>query len=302
MAAVETQGDRILTQFSHFDQNGDGSIDRQELLTILQGFDPVKWTDERVDGILVEADLKKDGVIHYKEFVAWVSKDGKDQADFLKAADVLAPEAIEGLVRSLSNHSATSGKGDLVGALEALHQVPWEKKEPAVATLLKILQNTAKDPSNPKFRRLKTTNAVLQAKVFAVPGCAELLMASGFEVDGDDLVLPDGVDVSWVVEELGGFGNKELLDQRRAERDAKIEAAKAEEAKGKALKGHNLGGSPEDRKRLLEKIEYDRQERLKRDELAAEGYHEQVFIPAEKNGGDVPGFKSIGVDLDKGGG
>jgi len=299
MAAAETEGDRILAQFMHFDQNADGKIDRGELLTILQGFDADKWTPERVDGIITAADLNKDGAIQYEEFLIWASKEGADQADFLKAADRVPPEAIDSLVRTLSAHSTSSGKDDLVPALEELHKVPWEQKEPAIATLTKILANTVKDPSNPKFRRLRRANPTLQTKIFSVPGCAELLMAAGFEVEGDELVLPEGVDVAWILDELKSFGSQELMEHARAERDARIAAAKAEDAKASELKGRVTGGSAEDRKRLLQQLEYDRQEREMREKLAAEGYREEVGIPAEKKGSAVKRFADIGVDLNK---
>lgn len=296
--AAETQADRILAQFKFYDVNGDGIIDRSELQTILQGYDSSKWTTEKVDAILAAADLNKDQCISYDEFVAFVSNSGDDQAEFLKAAEKVPDAAIVSLVRSVSQVSEASGKGDLTPALEELANVPWEKKEPAIGLMLKLLRNIVNDPTNPKFRRLKRSNAKLQEVVFSVPGCAELLMASGFEPEGEELVLPEGVDVKWILDELDSFGKQELMDKMRAERDAKIAAAKAEAEKAKDLKGHIHGGS-DDRKALLEKIEYDRQERVAREKLAAEGFREEVAIPAEKAGGGVTRFSDVGVDLNK---
>lgn len=302
--AGETEGDRLLSLFRSFDQNGDGKIDRSELKNALQQtFGASKWPDDRIDRVLTDADMNKDSAIQYEEFVTWVSKGGDDQAEFLKAAEILTPQAIDGLVRSISNISHQSGMHDLVAPLEELHAVPWETKEPAIALLLKLLQNILKDVANPKFRRLKLTNATLSAKVFSVPGCKELLLGAGFEQEGEELVLPEGVDIQWVVDDLTSFGSKELMDHQRAERDARIAAARVEEAKAKALKGHAGGGGDEERKRLLELAAYDKQERAAREKLLAEGYREEVPIAGEKTGAAVTRYGDIGVDLNaKGGG
>jgi len=289
--------------FRAFDQNGDGEIDKTELLNILQSFDSDKWTSERVDAILKSADLNKDGVLQYEEFVNYLEKDpeGEFSKDAAKVKPI-PPEAIVELVRQASTMSEEAGKPDLLGPLQALQEMPWEKKEPAISLMLKLLQNVAKNPGVEKYRHLKRTNPTLQQKIFSVPGCAELLMAAGFEPESDEeLVLPESADIQWVIDQLTEFGNEELMAQRRAERDARIAAAKAEETKAKELKGM-ARSSDADRKALLEKIEYDRQEREAREKLAAEGFREKVSIPAEKGGGDVTRFSDIGVDLNRGGG
>eukprot|EP00930_Biecheleria_cincta_P101250 TRINITY_DN92880_c0_g1_i1.p1 TRINITY_DN92880_c0_g1~~TRINITY_DN92880_c0_g1_i1.p1 ORF type:complete len:307 (-),score=89.66 TRINITY_DN92880_c0_g1_i1:159-1079(-) len=295
--------DQILAQFRVFDQNGDGAIDKTELLNVLQSFDKDLWTNERVDATLKAADLNKDGVLQYEEFMKYLEKD--PEGEFSKVAAKVTPipaEAIVELVRQASTTSIETGKPDLLGALQALQEMPWEKKEPAISLMLKLLQNVAKNPGVEKYRHLKRTNATLQQKIFSVSGCAELLMAAGFEPQGDEeLVLPEGADIQWVIDQLTEFGNEELMAQRRAERDARIAAVKAEEAKGKELKGM-AKSSDADRKALLEKIEYDRQEREAREKLAAEGFREKVSIPAEKGGGDVTRFADIGVDVNRGGG
>ena len=51
----------------------------------------------------------------------------------------------------------------------------------AFETLLKILRNILKDPTEPKFRALKADNKTLKEKVLASRGGSEFLLAAGFE-------------------------------------------------------------------------------------------------------------------------
>ncbi|KAJ8598408.1 hypothetical protein CTAYLR_003030 [Chrysophaeum taylorii] len=67
--------------------------------------------------------------------------------------------------------------------------------EKARSTLLKILGNLASDPSNEKYRKLRTSNAVIQAKVLSVPGAVGVLEAVGFVRGEESLeVGPDAGD------------------------------------------------------------------------------------------------------------
>lgn len=50
-------------------------------------------------------------------------------------------------------------------------------------TLVKVLGNVLSSPGEPKFRRLSRGNKALAAKVFAVPGAEELLVASGWRAE-----------------------------------------------------------------------------------------------------------------------
>lgn len=298
--------DWVLCQFQNFDKNEDGTLDRAELRdaikSVVVGADEERWSEQRVDRLMQAADTNRDGVINYEEFLAFVSANKEDECDFRRTAERVVPV---GLARMLSNKSSDEGKPEVVAALGQLQAAPWDQKEQAFALLMKLLQNVVQDPSNPKFRRMKKTNKTLAAKVFGVQGCTALLLAAGFVEEGEELVLPEGVEVDWLVDRLTSFGKEEGERKAREERDARIAAHRAEEEKDKQFRSAGLetgATGDEERRKIMERAEYDRQERVARDKLAAEGYKEENFVPAEKGGGAVKRFGDIGVDVNRGGG
>lgn len=64
----------------------------------------------------------------------------------------------------------------------------------AYRMLCKILGNVLGDPSEPKFRKLRTSNAKI-ANLLATQGVRALLLGCGFEVQGEFLVLPESADL-----------------------------------------------------------------------------------------------------------
>merc|ERR1719235_12384 len=60
-------GDVLCDAFAHFDTNGDGIIDKVEMMRILQQADPDFFTEHVVNLLFREADCDGDGVIHYSE-------------------------------------------------------------------------------------------------------------------------------------------------------------------------------------------------------------------------------------------
>lgn len=62
----------ILEQFNRFDRNGDGVIDRAELLRVLHGIDQRVWTEDQIDSVLEAADCNNDGLIQLEEFIRWI--------------------------------------------------------------------------------------------------------------------------------------------------------------------------------------------------------------------------------------
>lgn len=180
-----------------------------------------------------------------------------------------------------SSDSIGSRTALLSGPFAKLQESEWVRKEPAIQLLLKLLQNIINDPCNLKLRRIKRSNATLQAKLFSVPGCDEFLQVVGFENDGVEcLVLQDGADVAWAVEELQQFGNNELLQHLREERDRKIAIAKGAEAeckRGTVGSGSSLQHSrphpsvvddhEKEQAKLLHQLELDRKERAERQQM-----------------------------------
>jgi putative membrane protein len=83
----ESEVERIRKIFLMLDKNKDGSIDRSELVRVLQSFNPTRWTDARVDGAMAAVDLNKDGKIQFEEFLSWAAKnnEGKETEAGIKA-------------------------------------------------------------------------------------------------------------------------------------------------------------------------------------------------------------------------
>jgi hypothetical protein len=131
-------------------------------------------------------------------------------------------------------------------ALQALRDVPWERKNKAMLVLLELIVNLERHPDNCKFRCLKEVNKKLSADLFGVPGCLDVLHAVGFQSyrsqlilfdSGDELVLTKhglGSAALSIIEQtrqkLEEFVKEETMSQQRKERDERIAKAKEEEA------------------------------------------------------------------------
>jgi len=64
--------EHVTCVFQHFDANGDGVIQREELVQVLQLLDGERWTDQRIDDLVLAADANHDGKIQFGEFLRWV--------------------------------------------------------------------------------------------------------------------------------------------------------------------------------------------------------------------------------------
>ena len=80
----------------------------------------------------------------------------------------------------------------LVIALSLLASHPdAAERDASRALLLKAATNLTSDPTNPKFRRLRKQNKIIDAKVVRVKGAPEVLACMGFEDAGDEWVVRD---------------------------------------------------------------------------------------------------------------
>ena len=69
------------------------------------------------------------------------------------------------------------------------------RSQSALETLLKVVSNILKAPTEPKYRTLKTSNAKISV-ITEASGGTELLRALGFEAEAGTLVLPMGADLN----------------------------------------------------------------------------------------------------------
>jgi len=74
-------------------------------------------------------------------------------------------------------------------AMKKLLLNPEADAKTAVLTLSKIVKNIIDHPLEAKYRQLKTSNAALQKKLFAISGGSECLTALGFMLDNGEWVL-----------------------------------------------------------------------------------------------------------------
>jgi len=81
--------------------------------------------------------------------------------------------------------------------LEGLAQKQDHQKVAEGITLfLKLLSNIANNPKDPKYRKIKTTNNTLKAKLFSIQGIEQLLKDLNFTFDGQEFWVYNPEDVT----------------------------------------------------------------------------------------------------------
>lgn len=92
------QAEKILELFKRFDVNRDGTIELEELSSVLTALDPRKWNDSKVKHLMSLMDTNKDRSISYEEFVDWVCGScrwRKERRNFFKEIGVETGELQE---------------------------------------------------------------------------------------------------------------------------------------------------------------------------------------------------------------
>ena len=118
-----------------------------------------------------------------------------------------------------------------VAGLSLLNELRGEFED-VHATLSKILANIVGAPEEPKFRRLKTTNARI-AKLLDARGARKLLIGSGFVEEADALALPEGAAIEPVQACLAGLAAQQKAHK---EEEEKAKLAAVEEQRAAALR------------------------------------------------------------------
>jgi hypothetical protein len=143
-------------------------------------------------------------------------------------------------------------------SLAEMAKSDWELQEKAYGILLKVLQNIAQNPTEEKFRSIKSSSAAIM-KVTCVPGGEAVLLAAGFTNDGEKFQF-SGSDVSALTTAVAAIeehANKAKMNELRRQRDEQIESIKAADGSNK-MKGETRGDLMSEEMKL--QLERDRKE------------------------------------------
>lgn len=135
------------------------------------------------------------------------------------------------------------GAEELTDFERLLRTLPLEVSIEALDLLETITRNIVQNPSEEKYRRLRTTNEKLST-LFGAAGAMDIMLSMGWQVDGEFVVLPKEVKLSFPQHIVKFLEAKNFYDKRRAIK------------KGAAKLGRG-GADPA----LLHQLEMDRKER-----------------------------------------
>jgi len=80
---------------------------------------------------------------------------------------------------------------------KALRSMPLAQAEATLELLEKLCRNTATQPAEEKFRKIRLSNEKIKAAVKDVPGALDALFEMGWQLgDEDSCVLPAGVKLT----------------------------------------------------------------------------------------------------------
>eukprot|EP01006_Ploeotia_vitrea_P024737 TRINITY_DN57541_c0_g1_i1.p2 TRINITY_DN57541_c0_g1~~TRINITY_DN57541_c0_g1_i1.p2 ORF type:complete len:198 (-),score=18.93 TRINITY_DN57541_c0_g1_i1:1582-2151(-) len=167
-----------------------------------------------------------------------------------------------------------------------------------INTLLRLLNNIIKDPTEQKYRQIRVTNATLQQKVFSVTNAFDFLIAMGWEDQGEHLnaatVALDDIRIG-----------KAILESLVP---APVGAPSAPPQPVTPPRAHNAVAEQRN-KEIREKME---EQRRQKDLILQRSHADQAFKAKQhagaskaenlKFGGNINKFSDVGVDLNRAGG
>lgn len=113
----------VIRIFRHFDQNGNGEIEREELALVLRKLDPDVWTEEALDKLMALADTNGDGHIQYNEFVEWAYS--STFAPYKSAFHRALPSGLPAVDASIVEQSMKEAKFQLFEKLMDMYLPAW---------------------------------------------------------------------------------------------------------------------------------------------------------------------------------
>jgi hypothetical protein len=165
---------KLLAAFNHFDLNGDGTINWDDLSEICKRLDPETWTPLKVDALMGALDTDEKGSISYTAFASWLM--GEDD-EGKRVLTIFEAEIARMLGERLADGDETDAGMDKISSyfVNALDIKPHEYALPKAGTKLTWLQEISRllDPNqNPGGFRICQSVALEQAAVGPLLGLA----------------------------------------------------------------------------------------------------------------------------------
>jgi len=166
---------------------------------------------------------------------------------------------------------------------QALRSLPLEQAQDLLELLHKLTQNVIRNPTEEKYRRVKTTNAKMATALAEAPQMLDVLQEMGWVKEEDCVVLPPSVRFAHEVHVVGIIEAKDWFKKEaETEKRRQTRAAKTSDA---------------DKEQLRKQLDLDRQEK------AAEGPEFRSSV-AQKlgDGANIMRAGDIGIGKSQGGG
>mmetsp|Transcript_11393 Transcript_11393/g.15945 ORF Transcript_11393/g.15945 Transcript_11393/m.15945 type:complete len:179 (+) Transcript_11393:81-617(+) len=139
-------------------------------------------------------------------------------------------------------------------------------RDKAVALISKILKNVLKNPSEPKFRKIK--KSAIDKRLSPVNGALNILSFVGFVTSTEHYVLPESCELSNLLDVV------EVFDKRAKERaEAEANLKQIQEANAKKVKA-KMDAKNQHRKQM--KAEHDAAQKDVRQKIIVESKANQI--------------------------